>query len=219
VTTDIHALMTELGQKARAAARQLALVPGPAKDTALRAAAATLRAQVGAIKDANAKDMAAGEAKGLSKAMLDRLMLNDARIEAMAAGLEVRVGGAAHPHGAGEVGVHDGHPLLIRHVLRQAADIDASVVDQDVEPPKLLQHLIDNRLHILQFGHIAREAERASARLSRHSFGDLLHGREPSPHQHNIRASLGQRFRKHDSQPTCATCDQRYSAIQPKRVE
>ncbi len=96
--TDIHALMTELGQKARAAARQLALVPGPAKDAALRAAAAALRAQADAIKAANAKDMAAGEAKGLTKAMLDRLMLNDARIEAMAAGLEV-IAGLADPVG------------------------------------------------------------------------------------------------------------------------
>ena len=90
--TDIHALMTELGQKARAAARQLALVPGPAKDAALRAAAAALRVQAEAIKAANAKDMAAGEAKGLTKAMLDRLMLNDARIDSMAAGLEVIAG-------------------------------------------------------------------------------------------------------------------------------
>ena len=90
--TDIHALMTELGQKARAAARRLALVPGPAKDAALRAAAAALRVQAEAIKAANAKDMAAGEAKGLTKAMLDRLMLNDARIDSMAAGLEVIAG-------------------------------------------------------------------------------------------------------------------------------
>ncbi|HTH17676.1 MAG TPA: glutamate-5-semialdehyde dehydrogenase [Magnetospirillum sp.] len=88
MTTDIPALMTELGRKARAAARQLALVPGPAKDAALRKAAAALRAAAPAIKEANAIDMAAGEAKGLTKALLDRLMLNDARIEAMAAGLE-----------------------------------------------------------------------------------------------------------------------------------
>ncbi|MCR6629042.1 MAG: glutamate-5-semialdehyde dehydrogenase [Magnetospirillum sp.] len=87
--TDIHTLMTELGRKARAAAHVLALVPGPAKDAALRAAAAAIRAHAGAIRDANAKDMAAGEAKGLTKALLDRLMLNDARIESMAAGLEV----------------------------------------------------------------------------------------------------------------------------------
>lgn len=87
--TDLHTLMTDLGQKARTASRQLALVPGPAKDAALRGAAAALRAQAEAIKAANAKDMAAGEAKGLTKALLDRLLLNDARIEGMAAGLEV----------------------------------------------------------------------------------------------------------------------------------
>jgi glutamate-5-semialdehyde dehydrogenase len=92
MTTELHTLMTDLGQKARTAARQLALVPGPAKDAALRGAAAAIRAQAGEIKAANAKDMAAGEAKGLTKALLDRLLLNDARIEGMAAGLEVIAG-------------------------------------------------------------------------------------------------------------------------------
>jgi glutamate-5-semialdehyde dehydrogenase len=98
MTSDLHALMTDLGRRARAASRQLALVPAPAKDAALRQAAAALRAQAQVIKDANAKDMAAGEAKGLTRAMLDRLMLNDARIEAMAAGLEV-IAGLADPVG------------------------------------------------------------------------------------------------------------------------
>jgi glutamate-5-semialdehyde dehydrogenase len=87
--TELHAVMTDLGRKARAASRQLALVPGPAKDAALRQAAAALRARAQDIIAANAKDMAAGEAKGLTRAMLDRLMLDGKRIEAMAAGLEV----------------------------------------------------------------------------------------------------------------------------------
>ncbi len=86
--TAIAAMMTELGTRARAAARLLARTPAPAKDGALRAAARALRAAAAEIKAANAEDMADGEAKGLGKAMLDRLMLNDARIEAMAKGLE-----------------------------------------------------------------------------------------------------------------------------------
>lgn len=86
--TDIQTLMTELGRKARAAGRVLAQAPAGMKNTALREAAAALRADAGAIKAANAQDMAAGEAKGLTKAMLDRLMLDDKRIEAMAKGLE-----------------------------------------------------------------------------------------------------------------------------------
>ncbi|MEW5728426.1 MAG: glutamate-5-semialdehyde dehydrogenase [Pseudomonadota bacterium] len=86
--TDVTAMMTELGRRARAAGRVLAQAPRDAKDRALAEAAAALRADAGAIKAANAEDMAAGEAKGLTKAMLDRLMLDDKRIEAMAKGLE-----------------------------------------------------------------------------------------------------------------------------------
>ncbi|MDO8607136.1 MAG: glutamate-5-semialdehyde dehydrogenase [Phaeospirillum sp.] len=88
MTTDIQTLMTDLGRRARAAARVMALAPTAAKDQALRAAAAALRTDAPLIIAANAKDMRAGEAKGLTKALLDRLMLNPARIEAMAKGLE-----------------------------------------------------------------------------------------------------------------------------------
>jgi glutamate-5-semialdehyde dehydrogenase len=86
--TALQSMMTDLGRRARAAARVLALSPAEAKDRALRDAAACLRADAAAIQAANALDMAAGEAKGLTRAMLDRLLLNPARIEAMAKGLE-----------------------------------------------------------------------------------------------------------------------------------
>jgi len=87
-TEDIPSLMNALGERARAAGRVLALAPHAAKAKALIAAAGCLRAAAGDIKAANAKDMAAGQAKGLSKALLDRLLLDDKRIEAMAKGLE-----------------------------------------------------------------------------------------------------------------------------------
>ncbi|CAA7618771.1 glutamate-5-semialdehyde dehydrogenase [Magnetospirillum sp. UT-4] len=86
--TDIRDLMTEIGRKARAASRVLALAPAEAKNRALLAAAQALRQGVAAIERANGEDMAAGTAKGLSKALLDRLMLDEKRIEAMARGLE-----------------------------------------------------------------------------------------------------------------------------------
>lgn len=86
--TEIQTLMTDLGQRARAAGRLLSQAPGAAKDAALKAAAAAIRQAAPAIAAANAKDMAAGEAKGLTTALLDRLMLNESRIEAMAKGLE-----------------------------------------------------------------------------------------------------------------------------------
>ena len=85
---DIPAIMEGLGRAARAAGRKLAVAPTEAKNAALRAMAKALRDSVATIQAANAQDMAAAEAKGLAKAMLDRLMLNEARIEAMAKGLE-----------------------------------------------------------------------------------------------------------------------------------
>jgi glutamate-5-semialdehyde dehydrogenase len=84
--------MQALGRAARLAAHALALAPRSAKDTALHAAAAALRDNAGGILAANAHDMAAASAKGLSGAMLDRLELTPARIEAMAQGLETIAG-------------------------------------------------------------------------------------------------------------------------------
>ncbi|MBF0560962.1 MAG: glutamate-5-semialdehyde dehydrogenase [Alphaproteobacteria bacterium] len=81
-------LMDEIGRNARAAVRVLGQTPRAAKDTALRAAAAAIRAGRERIKEANARDLSAGQAKGLGRAMLDRLLLNDDRIQAMASGLE-----------------------------------------------------------------------------------------------------------------------------------
>ena len=85
---DLQQMMTEMGVRAREAAGKLAQLSTDTKNQALRAAAAQLRAQAATIKQANETDMAAGRAKGLDKAMLDRLMLDDKRIEAMAKGLE-----------------------------------------------------------------------------------------------------------------------------------
>ena len=80
--------MDELGRSARQAARDLAMSAGAERNAALAAAAAALRAESAAIIEANGVDMAAARDKGLSNAMLDRLMLDEARVEAMAAGLE-----------------------------------------------------------------------------------------------------------------------------------
>ena len=80
--------MSGIGARAREAAGKLAQLSTETKNQALGYAAQGLRAQTAAIKAANAIDMEAGRAKGLDKAMLDRLMLDDKRIEAMAKGLE-----------------------------------------------------------------------------------------------------------------------------------
>ena len=84
--------MTSLGKAARAAAVEMARTSGDARNAALVAAAAALRARSAHIIEANARDMASAEERGLSGAMLDRLLLDDERVEAMAAGIETIIG-------------------------------------------------------------------------------------------------------------------------------
>ena len=86
-TGDIPALMEAIGARARAAAADLAFAAPDAKARALNAAADVVEARQGDIIAANAKDMNYGRDKGLSPAMLDRLMLDAARIAGIPAGL------------------------------------------------------------------------------------------------------------------------------------
>ncbi len=86
--TTLRDTMHALGRGARAAAARLARAGTAHKDQALAAAAAAIRANSGAILAANAEDMAAARARGLSAALLDRLLLDTARVEAMARGIE-----------------------------------------------------------------------------------------------------------------------------------
>ncbi|MBB3770831.1 glutamate-5-semialdehyde dehydrogenase [Angulomicrobium tetraedrale] len=85
---DVPALMLEIGRRAQAAARALALAPAEAKRAGLKAAAQAIRAQAPAILVANAQDVAAAQASGMSASMLDRLTLNAARLDATARGVE-----------------------------------------------------------------------------------------------------------------------------------
>ncbi|MDJ0928689.1 MAG: glutamate-5-semialdehyde dehydrogenase [Gammaproteobacteria bacterium] len=85
--TDISTTMQALGREARTAAAALARASVDQKDAALRAAAAALRDRQTEILAANARDMEAARKKGLTGAMLDRLLLDESRVEAMAAGL------------------------------------------------------------------------------------------------------------------------------------
>jgi glutamate-5-semialdehyde dehydrogenase len=89
IEADVAALMPEIGQRARAAARVLALAPAAQKDRALAAMAQAIRARASAILAANAKDIAEAKAAGATAAFLDRLTLDDKRVAAMAEGLDV----------------------------------------------------------------------------------------------------------------------------------
>ncbi|MZR29417.1 glutamate-5-semialdehyde dehydrogenase [Sneathiella litorea] len=85
---DIAEMMEELGRGARKAAKILSLAPTDIKNKALLEAASALRSRKSDIMAANAKDISAANTKRISAALLDRLELNDARIEAMAEGLD-----------------------------------------------------------------------------------------------------------------------------------
>ncbi len=85
--TDIPALMADIGARARAAAAELCHAPTAAKNAALSAAADALWSARNAVLEANEKDMAHGREKGLSEAMLDRLLLTGDRIRSMCDGL------------------------------------------------------------------------------------------------------------------------------------
>jgi glutamate-5-semialdehyde dehydrogenase len=85
---DIHDMMQEIGVAAKAAAHELASASPEAKNAALQAAAAAVRARKDEILAANGRDVAAAEKNGVKGSFLDRLILDDARVEAMARGLE-----------------------------------------------------------------------------------------------------------------------------------
>ena len=84
----IPQVMDGLGRRARDAARKLAMSSGEVRNAALRAAASELRSRGMEVLSANAVDMREARERGLSGAMLDRLMLDDSRVEATAGGLD-----------------------------------------------------------------------------------------------------------------------------------
>jgi glutamate-5-semialdehyde dehydrogenase len=86
-TDEIASLMADIGARAKAAAAILATARADDKRRALEEAARLIGARAADILAANAKDMAFGRDKGLSEAMLDRLELTPARLDAIAAGL------------------------------------------------------------------------------------------------------------------------------------
>lgn len=99
VITDVKAYMTDVGQKARIASRIIAAAPTEVKNNALIAIATELdRARVLLVAE-NQKDLAAGRANGLDAAMLDRLTVKPATVDAMIEGLR-QVAALKDPCGA-----------------------------------------------------------------------------------------------------------------------
>jgi glutamate-5-semialdehyde dehydrogenase len=87
-SVDIKSLMRGIGVAAVAASARLAQSGTEVRNAALRAAAAAIRTRSAQLLEANALDMHEARASGLSGAMLDRLLLDGKRVEAMARGVE-----------------------------------------------------------------------------------------------------------------------------------
>jgi len=85
--TDLATTVRQLAESARAASLKLAVTSTEAKNRALTALAEKIESSIPALIAANAKDLEAGRAAGLSSAMLDRLTLNESRIRQMAQGV------------------------------------------------------------------------------------------------------------------------------------
>lgn len=98
---DIKTYMQTVGRQAREASRSVAAASTDAKNKALLAMAAEIRARAAQLLEANQRDLAEARANGLEAAMIDRLTLSAKGIEAMAVGLEQV---AALPDPVGEMG-------------------------------------------------------------------------------------------------------------------
>ena len=85
---EVRAAILSIGAEARAAARILANAPADQKNRALTTAARFLRQRSADVMAENARDLADGKAKGLTPALLDRLALDQSRIESIARSLE-----------------------------------------------------------------------------------------------------------------------------------
>ena len=87
-TEDLPGLMRRMGQAAREAARALAVAASGAKTRALKAGAAEIRRRAETILEANAADIASAKQGGATSAFVDRVALDNQRIDGIAKGLE-----------------------------------------------------------------------------------------------------------------------------------
>ena len=85
---NIHEIMTDVGKAAKKALTELAVVNTDKKNQALKESAKAIRYAKEFLKEANSIDLKEARQKGMSGSMLDRLLLDESRIEAMAKGLE-----------------------------------------------------------------------------------------------------------------------------------
>jgi len=86
--SDIDSLVIDIGRRAREASRSLAVASSLQKKDALIFGAKSIKENTADILENNKKDLDFGKSKGLSDALMDRLLLNEERIDSMVVGLE-----------------------------------------------------------------------------------------------------------------------------------
>ena len=86
IVMDAQALVNQLADQARIAARTLSVASGSERSAALNAIADEIEARAFEIQEANQSDMERGKRDGLNSQLLDRLLLNEARIKGIANG-------------------------------------------------------------------------------------------------------------------------------------
>ncbi|HEV2541713.1 MAG TPA: glutamate-5-semialdehyde dehydrogenase, partial [Methylobacterium sp.] len=112
---DLDTLMAGIGKRARAAGRAMALAPAQTKDLALRAIAEQIRASAPTILRENARDVSAAQAAGQTKAIIDRLTLDEGRVAAIAEAVE-KVAGLPDPVGRQLAAFERPNGLLIERI-------------------------------------------------------------------------------------------------------
>ncbi|GJE71364.1 Gamma-glutamyl phosphate reductase [Methylorubrum podarium] len=112
---DLDTLMAGIGRRARAAGRAMALAPAQTKDLALRAIAEQIRASAPEILRENARDVSAAQAAGQTKAIIDRLTLDEGRVAAIAEAVE-KVAGLPDPVGRQLAAFERPNGLLIERI-------------------------------------------------------------------------------------------------------
>ncbi|GEP11987.1 glutamate-5-semialdehyde dehydrogenase [Methylobacterium gnaphalii] len=112
---DLPTQMAEIGRRARAATRGMALATAQTKDIALRAIAERIRAHAADILRENARDVSAAKAAGQSNAIIDRLTLDERRVAGIAEAV-AQVGALPDPVGRQLAAFERPNGLLIERV-------------------------------------------------------------------------------------------------------
>jgi hypothetical protein len=118
-----------------------------------------------------------------------------------------------------EIRIDNGVPVGFGELFDVAANIDAGVVDQDVDRSQLFFNRCDEAIDVSCDGDVGGKSLRAPTRRRSDLCRRLLRRRQRTPGQRHVRAHLRQRRRHRQTQPTRAASNKRNFPVEPKRIE